>query len=200
MTTVANYRIRRGGGVDLLDAQGNSLGSINKRSHPAAWDDYLAWLRSGTQGEPHVPQPPVSPPPATDADDAYLLSARRRIDAAAGQACMRFVTVAPAQDARYTAKYASAQAFIAAGYPTDASAYPWISRQATHTGQTAAQVADEIIAVGDPWHDLVGPEIEAVRIAGKRAIAALGPNPTRAAVDAVVTATLAALAAIQPPA
>lgn len=96
-----------------------------------------------------------------------------QIDAAAGRARSRYLTTVPGQEATYTAKYAQAQAYIAAGYPADTAPYPWIAQEALRTGLTHTQAADRIKATGDVWANLVGPAIEGLRIGGKDGLAAL---------------------------
>lgn len=116
------------------------------------------------------------------------------IDAAAGAARARFVTVSSAQDSTYTAKYAQAQAYIAAGSPDDASAYSWIAAEATATGKTPKETAEIIVAAGDKWANEIGPKIEGTRIAAKDKISA--STTVDAALDAMREG-LATLQAIQ---
>lgn len=100
--------------------------------------------------------------------------ASTEIDAAAGAARARFITVAEGQDATYQAKYADALAFTRAGYPDGAGTqYPWVKKEAEAIGGTLRDAADGIRAVGDPWNMVIGPAIEGVRIAGKRQLANL---------------------------
>jgi hypothetical protein len=96
-----------------------------------------------------------------------------QIDAAAGRARARYLTTVPGQEATYTAKYAQAQAYIAAGYPADAAPYAWIAQESLRTGLTHTQAADRIKATGDVWANLVGPAIEGLRIGGKDDLAAI---------------------------
>jgi hypothetical protein len=95
--------------------------------------------------------------------------AQARIDALAGQARLKYISTSPGQDATYTAKLKDAEAYVAAGYPTDASAYKWIMTEATHTQMTPVQVANRIIAAANLWIT-VGAEIEGARQAAKVAI------------------------------
>lgn len=100
--------------------------------------------------------------------------AREEIDKAAGMARARYVTVAPGQDATYSAKYSDALAFIRAGCPADDIAqYPWIKMEAESTGQSYADAAANIKAVGDPWNAVIGPAIEGLRIGGKKQLSVL---------------------------
>lgn len=98
---------------------------------------------------------------------ACRLWAAGEIDAAAGRARSRYLTTVPGQEATYTAKYAQAQAYISAGYPADASPYPWIAQESMRSGLTPPQAADRIKATGDAWANVIGPAIEGLRIGGK---------------------------------
>ena len=97
-------------------------------------------------------------------------NARDSIDTAAGMARARYITIAPGRDATYAAKYADAAAYAAAGYPADTSNYPWIEAEASQTGLTPDAAAFRIKTTGDFWGRVKGPQIEAVRIAGKDAL------------------------------
>lgn len=120
--------------------------------------------------------------------------ARNRIDESAGAARARYITVTPGQDATYQAKYADAKAFVLAGYPDDRiDQYPWVKAEAAATGASYGEAADGIKAVGDPWNMVIGPQIEELRIGGKKALDAL---TTISAVVTRVRDTQAQLAAI----
>ncbi|MDC8758586.1 hypothetical protein [Janthinobacterium fluminis] len=113
----------------------------------------------------------VSPFPTADLARAW---ARNEIDVAAGVARSRHITIAPAQDAVYAAKYADALAFARAGYPAaKIDDYPWIKVEAESTGKMFAAAADGIRAGADPWHMHVGPTLEGLRIGGKAALATI---------------------------
>lgn len=93
------------------------------------------------------------------------------IDSLAGMTRLKYITVAPGQEMTYIAKLADAKAYIAAGYPVDATPYPWIALEATATGATNQQVADLIIYTAGLW-STVGATIEGKRQAVKQAITA----------------------------
>lgn len=121
--------------------------------------------------------------------------ARDVIDAAAGTARARFVTVAPGQDGTYAFKFAQAEAYLAAGAPEDATAYPWVALEAQETGKTPAEAAQRIVATGTPWTTTIGPLIESKRVGFKDKITAA------TTVDAVLDLMregLSALDAIRP--
>lgn len=101
-------------------------------------------------------------------------AARVQIDAAAGRARSRYITITPGQDATYQAKYADAQAFVRADYPEDKlNQYPWVQGEAQATGTTGRVAADAIKTVGDPWNNIIGPAIEKLRIEGKTRLAGI---------------------------
>ena len=103
--------------------------------------------------------------------DAARSWARDQIDAAAGAARGRYITITGGQDATYAAKYADALAFARAGYPADqVHLYPWVQAEAAAISGTPAEAADEIRANGDPWNAMLGPAIESLRIGGKRTL------------------------------
>ena len=96
------------------------------------------------------------------------------IDASAGVARTRYLTLIAGQDATYQAKYADALAFRRAGYPlASIEQYPWINQEAVATGAGVQDTADRILAAGAPWNVVLGPRIEALRIGGKSTIADL---------------------------
>ncbi len=92
-----------------------------------------------------------------------------RIDALAGMTRLKFITVSPGQELSYAAKLADAQAYIAAGYPEDATLYLWINAEAFETGSTVSQVADLIIYTANLWAE-AGSTIESKRIAAKNSV------------------------------
>lgn len=141
------------------------------------WDwDLLAW---------HLPLSA-----SADAKARAIL----HIDAAAGRARQRYITTSPGQDATYTVKYAEALEYIAAGYPSDLSAYPFVAGESQpYTWMTPTQAATRIATLGGYWREVIGPAIEAARINGKDAMDFL-TDP--AAIDAHVAAVVANLDAI----
>ena len=94
-----------------------------------------------------------------------------RVDVLAGVTRLKYVTISPGQEMTYTAKLADAKAYIAAGYPVNATPYPWIAIEATSTGTTPAQVADLIVYTASLW-STVGATIEGKRQEAKKLIAA----------------------------
>lgn len=140
--------------------------------------DLLAAQSAGQCIEPDAAGYPVAvAPPAPTLAEATAAS-RAAIDAAAGTARARYITVAPGQEATYMLKEAQARAYTAAGYPSATVAdYPMVDAEAEAlhgAAPTAAQIqsaADGIIAQADAWIAKAA-QIERARIAGKQAVAA----------------------------
>ena len=95
--------------------------------------------------------------------------ALQKVDFLAGQTRLKYITEAPGQEMTYTAKLNDAKAYIAAGYPADASTYTWINAEAVATGTTPMQVADLIVAMAGLW-SVAGAEIEGQRIKYKNTL------------------------------
>jgi len=90
------------------------------------------------------------------------------IDAAAGRARARYITIAPGQEATYLEKAKDAQAFIDAVYPEVSIAnYPFVQAEANALGVSGQVAADGIITTRDSWLTLAA-NIEEERIAGKK--------------------------------
>lgn len=99
--------------------------------------------------------------------------ALRDIDDAAGRARLRFITDVPGQQAVYMVKLQQAQAYTAAvALDAQATVPPYIAAEAAATGQTAAQVAANVIALAAVWNEQAGPAIEGERMGGKSAVTA----------------------------
>lgn len=99
--------------------------------------------------------------------------ALRDIDDAAGRARLRFITDVPGQQAVYLVKLQQAQAYTAAvALDAQATVPPYIAAEASATGQTAQQVAANVIALATVWNEQAGPAIEGARMGGKAAVTA----------------------------
>lgn len=127
--------------------------------------------------------------------------ALRDIDAAAGDARLRYITEVPGQQAVYLVKLAEAAAYVAAHQadPQTATPGPYLVAVAAATDSNALDVAQEIVAVAAQWSGVVGPAIEAARLGGKHAVAnATGDTDeaTRGAIDAARAAAIDALSTI----
>lgn len=140
---------------------------------------YDAWLTAG-----NTPQTPDEPT-LTQLQAAY----RADIDAQANATRQKYVTFIAAQDATYLQKYDEAKRYKAAGYPASLAGYSWIAAEVTATGRTATAAADGIIAEGDYWNAIKGPDIERERRKGKLAIdAAATPAAALTARDNAIAA------------
>lgn len=127
-------------------------------------------IRADANGRPVLVDPPAPTLAST------VATALATIDAEAGNARARYITVAPGQEATYMCKEAHARAYKAAGYPAAAVAdYAMVEAEAkaiNGAAPTAAQMqaaADGVIAQADAWIGKAA-QIERSRIAGKRGV------------------------------
>ena len=162
--------------VEISDAEHSALmagQSVGKR------------IQADANGRPVLVDRPAPTLAATVAE------ALATIDAEAGRARARYITVAPGQEATYMLKEAHARAYKAAGYVGD---YAMVSAEAKAVNgdkPTATQIkaaADTIVAQADAWIVLAS-QIERQRIAGKIAVAA--------AVDVAAVTVAAELAILE---
>jgi hypothetical protein len=125
-------------------------------------------------------------------------AAHAAIDAAAGAARGRYVTIAPGQEMTYLLKAQQAAAYKAASYPAASIAqYPFVEAKARATvaspGATDYQAAaDLILATQAAWF-AVGAAIEREREKGKVAVGAANDE---AGITAARDAAVAALKAL----
>lgn len=89
----------------------------------------------------------------------------------AGQARAKYITPIIGQDLTYQAKAEEAQAFIQAGRPTDATAYPLLATEAPRRRMTVSDLADEVLATRQAWIQKAA-QIEGARMGGKTALQA----------------------------
>lgn len=115
-----------------------------------------------------------------------------QIDIEAGNARARYITIVPGQSETYQEKATDAAAYANAGYPEDATPYPWVHAEAQATGMTAQQAADNILATKAGWLAL-GTAIEGLRIGGKASVAAAS---TQTEVLSIMRSTISSLKAI----
>lgn len=117
------------------------------------------------------------------------------IDVAAGEARRRYITDVSGQQAVYMVKLAQAEAYLAGivnNVPT-INAGPYIVAEAAARGITHQQQAELVAALGAQWNGVLGPAIEAARMAGKLAVEAA---ETLEAIESARDAAVAALNAI----
>lgn len=128
-----------------------------------------------------------------------IMTARREIDAAAGDARSRFITVAYGQDGVYAAKLEQASAYLAdVAADAEAPVPPYVQSSVLAAGDrgltvTATQAAQDIVDAAADFHQVKGPAIERLRQAAKLAAA---DAQDAQALDEIVYEVRAALAAI----
>lgn len=105
----------------------------------------------------------------------------------------QIITDLPGQDAIYQNKRSEAEAYIAAGRPTDLTPYPMLAAETGITAPTASELADLWIVLNTQWVQLAAA-LEAVRLS---ATAEVGAATTRAEIDAALTAFNTQLNALQ---
>ena len=101
-----------------------------------------------------------------------------KIDELTGQARLKYITSAPGQDIIYALKRDEATKYVAAGYPSDLTDYPFIAAESTATLKTPTQVVDTILAKCQAWIT-AGAVIDAQKQKAKDAIA----NPSATVAD-----------------
>lgn len=159
----------------------------------ARWDGRLGdlMLRDGEVAIPCAagadPNDPAWAAEAGDYAAKYAITnartlAQERIDRAAANARARYITTGAGQEATYQLKADEANAYIAAGRPADASAYPLLNAEATATGATLSDLADAVLLMRQQWVQLAAG-IEGVRMGGKVAVQA-APDTTSIAAAA----------------
>lgn len=156
----------------------------------------LVVLRDSQIAPPSIPIEPkkISNPilDAVSLEQSKIIAAAS-IDEAAGAARARFITVTPGQEATYITKYEQAKQFRDAGFLGDAP--PFIAAEAAARMITAQAVAEEVISVAVPWETIIGPRIEALRMAGKSQIVTAS---TQQDVDALTRQFVSQLQEIKP--
>lgn len=94
------------------------------------------------------------------------VESKTKIDEAAGLARAKYLTLVPGQESVYAAKEADCRTYVAAGYPTDTTAFPWVTSGAKATGATAKVFADLVISKAN-LALTISVSIEELRTAGK---------------------------------
>lgn len=122
------------------------------------------------------------------------LRATREIDAAAGEARLRYITDVPGQQAVYIVKREQAAQYLAEfALDENAVAPPYIAQEAAALEVTAEVLALQVMEIAALWEDTLSPAIEAARIGGKATVmAAVDVEAVEAARD-LVLADLAAI-------
>ena len=110
-------------------------------------------------------------PAAITVLNAEILKAKEEVDACAGEARARYITVAPGQSAVYIEKEKQSKAFKDAGYPVDETGYEFVTANKNADGVTAQVAADTVLAIANGWK-LIAAGIEEIRIGYKNQITA----------------------------
>lgn len=122
--------------------------------------------------------------------DLLRYRGEQAIDAAADRTRARFAT--PGKHAIYADKRNEAIAYLvaaAAGDPIDMAQYPYLAAETGVTAPTTEALADLWIAMNAQWQ-MVAAALEQITIAAKAQVRAAASG---AAIDAIVSATVAAL-------
>ncbi len=187
------------GGFYLPAIHGGNIPTDAVEITSAYHAELLAAQSAGKRIQPDASGYPVAVDPPAPSIAETQATALASIDAEAGAARARYITVAPGQEATYMLKAEQARAYKAAGYPSAAVAgYPMVDAEAkaiNGAAPTAAQIQtaiDGIIAQADAWIAKAA-QIERARIGGKRAVAAA---LNVAGVEAARAAAVAELAAL----
>lgn len=171
----------------------------------AALTDYSGPLPAYWTGTEVLPLPP-QPSPAHEWSGqalAWVLNpslmpgalaeaqgaAQAQVDAAAGQARLRYITDVPGQQATYQRKEQQAREWVESGYSGPAPSF--IAAEADALGEQPQQIAQQVITLADFWAYSKGPEIESARIKHKALIRAA------TTLEAVQTALSAAMVELE---
>ncbi len=130
----------------------------------------LAGFDSTTIYGPVEVKSPVIDVPVT-VEDAQKL-AYNNIDQAAGKIRLNYITSAPGQTEIYLEKTEEAIDYTVAGYPEDASMYPFVIAEANASGISCQDAAKLIIQKKSQWI-IKAAAIEEVRRKGKLTIGSL---------------------------
>ncbi len=151
--------------IELLNANGDVITRLSQVKNPEGnFNNIWKAMFGATSWRGYVP-PMMAIPTLSD----VITESLQMIDASAGKTRYKYITSVPGQDATYRAKRQDAEAYKAAGYPADATPYPWVSAEATATGNTPQVAADNILATVAAW-TTKGSQIEGERIKGKTAV------------------------------
>ena len=138
-----------------------------------------SWVRG--DGEVHLPPPAPHPsmtfdpvawqwvPPQSHAAD--IAQAVRRINEAAGQTRLRFITDIPGQEMIYKAKLDEARAYLSGPEPESLDAFPLIAAEVGITAPDAFQIAMIWLWMAEIWVQAAA-QIEAIRLQGTAGVQA----------------------------
>jgi hypothetical protein len=123
--------------IDLL-LQTAEFGEIPFTASPSDSEQHGRDIYDRAMSGDWGPIAEYQPPSLSD----YKEAAKDAIDRAAGRARARYITVAPGQEATYQAKAAEADAYVAAGRPSDTTPYPILTAEAQVRGISVSDTAD----------------------------------------------------------
>lgn len=157
---------------------------------PAYYAELLAAQAAGKRIEPDAAGYPVAvdPPPPTLAE--VQTAAAAAIDAEAGKARARHITIAPGQEATYLIKAQQAREYRTAGYTGPVPAL--VQAEMDATGETAQVACDRILAEEVAWI----AKAAAIESARRRGKVAVGAAAEATAAEAARNAAIAELAAL----
>lgn len=177
--------------VDITDATGDRYAcdyvSVPNDPHglaPVVRAEIDKWLSD------EKPVQPYEPPPL----DGVKAGLKARLDTAAENERLKYITGGSGQTMTYLQKATEAAACLAETDP-DPADYPLLAAEIGVTGATLAEVAQTVYDAHQMWR-VIGAQIEAARLGGKAAIeGSSSVEDAQTALDAALTA----LEAIAPP-
>jgi hypothetical protein len=123
--------------------------------------------------------------------NAQRWQAHRDIDRVAGEVRLRYITDVPGQQAVYITKLQEAEAYAAAhALDSQAPVPPYLAAESAAMGDDAIDTAQMVLGLAAQWNGVLGPAIEAARVAGKAAVTAATTE------QGIATARAAAIAAL----
>lgn len=124
--------------------------------------------------------------------NALRWQAHREIDRVAGEVRLRHITDVPGQQAVYMTKLQEAEAYAAAhALNANATVPPYLAAESAAMGDDAIDTAQMVLDLAAQWNGVLGPAIEAARVAGKAAVTAA------TTAQGIETARAAAVAALE---
>jgi hypothetical protein len=141
---------------------GGEEGAVERLTDLAPFQPFIAQAQQAIEIED-------TPPPMSLAD--YQASAILLVDAEAGRARSRFITVTPGQEMTYLEKVKQARELLLDNEDYGESDYPLIFAEIGITAPEAVAVAEVILARYEAWK-VIGAWIERERLSAKAAIEA----------------------------
>jgi len=192
MTVVARYDLSDKRVKDLFDSvetdvylpdDGEGVALITNFNNVAEITNHYCEYVVGESLDVLVHEPTAIPAVAPE----IIADAKVHVDNIAENKRQAYLTSGEGQALTYLRKEADAQAYKDAGYPVigDPIEYPWVSHEATATGTTPQEAADDILANRDVWV-IAGGLIEEVR---RKAKVDLNSAVNQRDVDLIISTT-----------